>query len=53
VLENVLLTTTQGLNVNLVEGQDREGNLRDQGLWGGLIGGGATPQNSTAPENPG
>jgi len=42
VLENVLLTTTQWSNVDPVEGQAREDNLRDPGLWGGLIGRGAT-----------
>ena len=44
VLENVLLTTTQWSNVNPAEGQAREDNLRDEGLWGGLIGKGATLQ---------
>jgi len=44
VLENVLLTTTQWSNVNPVEGQAREENLRDEGLWGGLIGKGAMLQ---------
>ena len=44
VLENVLLTTTQWSNVDLAEGQAREDNLRDEGLWGGLIGKGATLQ---------
>jgi len=44
VLENVLLTTTQWSNVDPVEGQAREDNLRDPGLWGGLIGKGATLQ---------
>jgi len=42
VLENVLLTTTQWSNVDPVEGQAHEDNLRDEGLWGGLIGEGAT-----------
>ncbi|PUU74169.1 hypothetical protein B9Z19DRAFT_474156 [Tuber borchii] len=44
VLENVLLTTTQWSNVDLEEGQAREDNLRDEGLWGGLIRKGATLQ---------
>ena len=44
VLENVLLTTTQWSNVHLAEGQARENNLRDEGLWGGLINKGATLQ---------
>ena len=44
VLENVLLTTTQWSNVNPAEGQARENSLRDEGLWGGLIGKGATLQ---------
>ena len=44
VLENVLLTTTQWSNVNPADGQAREDNLRDEGLWGGLIGKGATLQ---------
>ena len=44
VLENVLLTTTQWSSVDPVEGQAREDNLRDKGLWGGLIGKGATLQ---------
>jgi len=42
VLENVLLTTTQWSNVDPAEGQAREDNLRDEGLWGGLISRGAT-----------
>ena len=44
VLENVLLTTTQWSKVDRVEGEFREDNLRDEGLWGGLIGKGATLQ---------
>ena len=44
VLENVLLTTTQWANVDPAEGQAREDNLRDEGLWGGLIRKGATVQ---------
>ena len=44
VLENVLLTTTQWSKVDPAEGQAREDNLRDEGLWGGLIGKGATLQ---------
>jgi len=44
VLENVLLTTTQWSNVNPAEGQAREDSLRDEGLWGRLIGQGATLQ---------
>jgi len=44
VLENVLLTTTQWSNVDPAEGQAREDNLRDEGLWGGLISRGATLQ---------
>ena len=44
VLENVLLTTTQWSNVDPAEGQDREDNLREPNLWGGLIGKGATLQ---------
>jgi len=43
-LENVLLTTAQWSNVNPVEGRVREDNLRDEGLWGGLIDKGATLQ---------
>ena len=43
-LENVLLTTTQWANVGQAEGQAREDNLRDEGLWGGLIDKGATLQ---------
>jgi len=41
-LKNVFLTTTQWLNVDPVEGQARENNLRDPGLWGQLISRGAT-----------
>ncbi|PUU74167.1 hypothetical protein B9Z19DRAFT_906561, partial [Tuber borchii] len=44
VLENVLLTTTQWSKVDPTEGEFRENNLRDEGLWGGLIGKGATLQ---------
>jgi len=44
VLENVLLTTTQWSNVDPAEGQAREDNLRDEGLWGGLMSKGATLQ---------
>ena len=40
----MLLATTQWSNVNLVEGRTREDNLRDEGLWGGLIGKGTTLQ---------
>ena len=36
-LENVFLTTTQWSNVDPAEGQAREDNLRDEGLWAGLI----------------
>ena len=43
-LKNVLLTTTQWANVNPADGQAREDNLRDEGLWGGLISRGATLQ---------
>jgi len=43
-LENVLLTTTQWSSVDPAEGQAHEDNLRDEGLWGGLIGKGATVQ---------
>ena len=43
-LENVLLTTTQWSNINPAEGQGREDNLREEGLWGGLIDKGATLQ---------
>ena len=43
-LVNVLLTTTQWSKVNPVEGRAREDNLRDQGVWGGLIDKGATLQ---------
>ena len=42
VLENVLLTATQWSNVDPAEGQAREDNLRDEGLWGELIRKGAT-----------
>jgi len=44
VLVNVLLTTTQWSKVDPAEGQAREDNLRDEGLWGGLISRGATLQ---------
>jgi len=44
VLVNVLLTTTQWSKVDPVEGQAREDNLRDEGLWGGLISRGAIVQ---------
>ncbi|PUU75514.1 hypothetical protein B9Z19DRAFT_896141, partial [Tuber borchii] len=44
VLENVLLTTTQWSKVDPEDGQAREDNLRDEGLWGGFIGKGATLQ---------
>ena len=44
VLENVLLTTTQWLNADQVQGQAREDHLQEDGLWGGLIGKGATLQ---------
>ena len=43
-LVNVLLTTTQWSKVDPAEGQAREDNLRDEGLWGGLISRGATVQ---------
>jgi len=43
-MENVFLTTTQWSNVNPAEGQAREDNLRDEGLWGGLIRNGASLQ---------
>ena len=43
-MENVFLTTTQWSNVDPAEGQAREDSLRDEGLWGGLIGKGATLQ---------
>ena len=36
-LEKVFLTTTQWSNVDPAEGQAREDNLRDEGLWAGLI----------------
>ena len=42
VLRNVLLTTTQWLNVNPAEGRACGDNLQDESLWGGLIGMGAT-----------
>jgi len=44
VLENVFLTTTQWSGVDPVEGQAREDNLRDEGLWGRLISKGASLQ---------
>jgi len=44
VLGNVLLTTTQWPNVDPVEGQAREDDLRGEGFWGGLIRSGATLQ---------
>jgi len=43
-LENVLLTTTQWSNIDPAEGQAREDNLRDGGLWGGLLSRGASLQ---------
>ncbi|PUU74174.1 hypothetical protein B9Z19DRAFT_1033626 [Tuber borchii] len=43
-LSNVFLTTTQWSRVDRTEGEFREDNLREDGLWGGLIGKGATLQ---------
>ena len=43
-MENVLLTTTQWSNVDPAEGQAREDELQEDGLWGELIRKGATLQ---------
>jgi len=41
-LQNVLLTTTQWSNVNPALGAEREGNLRHEDFWAGLISQGAS-----------
>jgi len=41
-LSNVLLTTTQWCNVNQVQGESRERELREGDFWGGLIAEGAS-----------
>jgi len=43
-MENVFLTTTQWANVDPTEGQAREDELQEDGLWGELISMGATLQ---------
>ena len=40
----MFLTTTQWSSVNPADGEFRESRLRDEDLWGGLIGIGATVQ---------
>jgi len=43
-VRNMFLTTTQWSSVNPADGEFRESRLRDEDLWGGLIGIGATVQ---------